>query len=100
MSWQLVSGEAQHAEFPETFEIPSLTERQTLRPGQHVKLMFKFDVPTSPNVERMWVLVEEVLLGGYRGRLDNQPVNSGMLKLGAKIDFRPEHVINILESTH
>lgn len=55
----------------------------------------------SPDTfERMWVKVEQALLGGYRGVLDNKPLHDGSLKLGAKVEFRPEHVISIHDSTH
>ena len=81
MRRRLLNGEARNAESPDTFEIPGLAERQSLRPGQHVK-------------------VEQALLGGYRGVLDNKPLHDGSLKLGAKVEFRPEHVISIHDSTH
>lgn len=100
MRWRLLNGEARNAESPDTFEIPGLAERQSLRPGQHVKLMFEFATPDGPKVERMWVKVEQALLGGYRGVLDNKPLHDGSLKLGAKVEFRPEHVISIHDSTH
>lgn len=33
MRWRLLNGEARNAESPDTFEIPGLAERQSLRPG-------------------------------------------------------------------
>lgn len=104
--WELRSGENAHAENPEQFWIPSLQDRQTLKVGQSVKLIFDietFDEEEKEIVvsgERMWVIISEYNPDYYIGILDNQPAcieasDSVYLVFGAEIPFRAEHVIDI-----
>lgn len=105
--WTLRSGEEAQREFPDTFWIPPLEERQRLRRGQAAKLMFEIetdldDGDVGVSVERMWVLVRERHGDMYLGILDNQPatLNPGddvYLCPGAEIPFQAEHVIGIDE---
>ena len=44
-SWQLESGEAQHARSPDTFWIPARDERESLKVGTGVKLLFGIESP-------------------------------------------------------
>ena len=39
--WQLESAEARHAANPERFWIPTRLQRETLRPGDGAKLLFR-----------------------------------------------------------
>jgi hypothetical protein len=104
-SWRLESGEARHAESPETFWIPSRRERESLGVGAGAKLLFEIETndahgPTR-GVERMWVIVRRRLPGLYVGVLDSQPAaaegDSRVLARGAEVVFGPEHVIDISE---
>lgn len=95
--WTLDDAERRHAEAPETFQIPSQAERATLQVGQMVKLLFLFlnpELDGTPVVdcERMWVSVQEVARGRYRGRLESLPQTSSVLAPRDEIDFGPEHV--------
>jgi hypothetical protein len=91
---RLVNGEAAHRADPRTYSIPRRVVRESLRPGDLVKLGFVTDSTIERfDVERMWVRVDEVLGSGYRGRLDNVPGHIAGLTLGDLISFGPEHVI-------
>lgn len=101
--WCLVSGEERHRASPETFEIPTLSERNSLSPGQGVKLIFEIeaeeeDGTISTSTERMWVIVASCVEDGYIGILESEPCsipNDGQFYLcrGAEIPFLPEHVV-------
>lgn len=103
--WQLRSGEAQHAESPDTFWTPDAEARQGLRVGQAAKLIFDIEVLNKAgaievSAERMWVMVGERVAGHYVGILDNKPASFDpaddiYLAIGAEIPFGPEHVIDI-----
>ncbi|MDC7716664.1 hypothetical protein PQU95_05480 [Vogesella sp. DC21W] len=103
--WCLVSGEERHNTSPSTFELPSLADRKSLKPGQGAKLIFMIegeeeDGTVSTSTERMWVIVTSREADGYMGILDNQPASlppeTGFyLCQGAEVPFLPEHVIAI-----
>ncbi len=106
--WELESGESRQAANRESFELPARADREHLRVGQHAKLLFRLegyeeDGAVGVQVERMWVLVTEVLLDGtYIGILENEPASyepspDHYLVLGAEVPFHPEHVIEIGE---
>jgi hypothetical protein len=96
-TWQLVDADPIAAENPYTFYKPSRDLIARLRPGETVKLIFRFDSNNleAPSAERMWVLVEEVRSNGtFRGRLDNEPRYIADLKIDDPIEFKPCHIIN------
>jgi hypothetical protein len=94
--YTLKSGVTRHSRHPETFWIPDREERESLRPGDMVKLMFVVPEETrGPSTERMWVKVTRDSNGAYRGELNNAPVFIRHLPKGTLIKFGPEHVIDI-----
>lgn len=101
--WCLENGEAYHGEAPETFWLPERHRRETLQPGDLAKLIFRISVDSQDEivaVERMWVLVRELVPGGYLGVLDNEPdviAENDELWVGTELPFSAKHVINIEE---
>jgi hypothetical protein len=95
VSFALEDGEQYRREAPDTFEIPPKAARETLRPGQIVKLMFNIKADGKSQIERMWVVVEGEHKDGYAGLLDNQPMATEKMRPGMRIRFYPRHVINI-----
>jgi hypothetical protein len=103
--WALVSGESRHAESPDSFWIPALSDRQSLKPGDAAKLIFEIETENEHggiqrDSERMWVVVSEIVGPYYIGRLTNKPAtldeNSDFyLKIDVEVPFLPEHVIDI-----
>jgi hypothetical protein len=101
--WELESAEARHAESPETFWIPDRAQRDSLRMGQLVQLLFKIqcvddDGNLEVNVERMWVEVDGRVEDLYLGTLRNQPASIDVgqgLDFKSRIAFLAEHVIDI-----
>ncbi|HEX4896540.1 MAG TPA: DUF2314 domain-containing protein [Solimonas sp.] len=98
--WTLDDGEARHNDAPDAFEIPNREERENLKPGQLVKLMFRIalegeDGKTAEEVERMWVLVSGRVGQTYRGVLDNDPRCTKGIRAGLEVVFEPRHVIQI-----
>ena len=101
--WCLDDGEQYHQDAPATFWIPDLPVRQNLKPGDFVKLIFRIaiDNPEAPVAfERMWVIVSDVIPGGYLGLLDNNPTcidENEFLWSGIELPFMPRHVIDFDE---
>lgn len=97
--YELDDGEALHAAAPDTFPIPPADRRAALRKGEIVKLVFRMaqSDTTRLSVERMWVRIDEVRPGSYRGSLDNDPVGRVRLKAGDAVEFEPRHVIDVYE---
>ena len=96
--WGLLDAESQNLAFPDTFPIPSRQEREALRTGDMVKLVFVLDPPptSGPNAERMWVEVRTTgLAGTYDGWLTNQPVVITSLAPSALVAFEARHVAGI-----
>jgi len=96
--WGLLDAEAQHEAFPDTFPIPTPEERQTLRAGDMVKLVFVLDPPpaSGPNAERMWVEVRSALPEqAYEGWLTNRPKVITSLEPSSVIAFEAKHVAGI-----
>jgi hypothetical protein len=95
--WTLDNAEVQHEASPRTFHIPSRAEREALRPGQMVQLLFHFlnREPDGSQVidrEKMWVTVKRVTPAGFEGQLESLPATSNALAPLATIQFGPEHV--------
>ena len=95
VAYSLEDGERSHREASETFWIPPLEEREALRLGQLVKLMFNIRRDDGSLVERMWVIVGDRVGNGYQGTLDNQPYSTDLMKPGMIVQFQPRHVIQI-----
>lgn len=100
--WMLVSAEERQAAYPETFQIPSRTDRETLVPGAAAKLLFHIETKDASRVidsgvDRMWVIVRAVTPEGYLGVLDSDPGQSEGLNLreGDILVFGAEHVAAI-----
>ena len=96
--WGLLDAESQHEAFPDAFPIPTRAEREALRAGDMVKLVFVLDPPpaSGPNAERMWVEVRANRPDGTaEGWLTNQPVVITALEPGAVVAFEARHVAGI-----
>lgn len=96
-TWHLVDADPVAAENPYTFYKPSRELIKRVRPGEVVKLIFRFesDDPEAPRAERMWVLVDELRPdGSFCGRLNNEPRHIIDLKVDDVVTFQPCHVIN------
>ncbi|MCU1455557.1 MAG: hypothetical protein JWN46_3703 [Acidimicrobiales bacterium] len=96
--WGLLDAEAQHEAFPDTFPIPTLDERASLRSGDMVKLVFVLDPPpaSGANAERMWVEVSRTQDdGSYEGWLTNHPVVITALAPSTLVAFEARHVAGI-----
>lgn len=89
----LLDAEAEHRRSPRTFSIPRRVVRESLVPGDLVKLLFVVDPRTSSgSVERLWVEVIEASADGYVGRLDNRPDHVTGIREGEPVTFGPRHV--------
>jgi len=82
--------EDRHKENPDTFHIPTRGERELLKVGDFVKMIFL----GSDRGERMWVVITKGLADGkYKGELRNHPfVLEGRLKWGDEMEFGPENI--------
>jgi uncharacterized protein YegJ (DUF2314 family) len=98
-SWKLDDGVERNRLHPETFEIPSAPERETLKPGDHVKLAF-LTPHGECGGERMWVEVTNAKGQTCVGALKNNPVVIEDLEWGQEIKFTPRHVLDIARCAH
>lgn len=96
-SWELADCEQMNAQHPRSFFIPPRSERESLRPGQLVKLIFELRERQLglAGGERMWVQLTGAEAGRYIGRLDNRPAVIRDLELGSLVSFGPEHIATI-----
>ena len=96
VSWSLDDGEAAHQESPDSFWMPPKEERESLRPGDIVKLMFRMILrdPGSgaeqEKVERMWVGVTGRDGRGYVRALDNDPHSRRTWRPAMRSASRPD----------
>jgi hypothetical protein len=87
--------------------MPQEQQRQSLTPGNDVKLQFEIKIQEDPELgsfsaERMWVKVTEKMGPYYIGKLLSTPAcanEQNKLKSNDKITFLPEHIIDIFEKT-
>ena len=98
---ELANGEKLHKKHPTTFEMPDRSERENLKPGSTVKLLFQWiKQPEGQHFagERMWVTIKFVNRDEpkYTGELDSLPVDLP-LNPGDLVRFGPENIICILE---
>jgi hypothetical protein len=104
--WQLRNGERSHKENPETFWIPKLDQRESLKVGDAAKIILEIECENDDGeivieAERGYAIVSEIVGDQYIGILDFQPVciEKGQadiyLCFGAEIPFSPEHVVDI-----
>ena len=94
-SWQLEDAARIAAENPYTFYKPSAEAIALLRPGESVKLIFRFESsdPKAPGAERMWVRITHIEQNRFRGELDNDPFYIKDLEHGDPVEFEACHVI-------
>lgn len=95
-SWKLEDAQKLAEEFPYTFYKPSHEVISQLKPGNQVKLIFKFSSvdPEAPCAERMWVDITEVRNSGFYGYLDNDPAYIKDLKYKDPVEFQECHIID------
>jgi uncharacterized protein YegJ (DUF2314 family) len=92
----LLDAEAEHRASPRTYSVPRRIVRDSLKPGEYVKLLFRVDPPAhSVEVERMWVEIVSARDRRYTGRLLNEPGYLQSIKHGDEISFGPEHIAAI-----
>ncbi|MBM94688.1 MAG: hypothetical protein CMI09_02410 [Oceanospirillaceae bacterium] len=104
--WQLRDAELAHPGLPLTGEIPSLSTRTSLKPGDAVRIILEIALEDEKGEQRVewergFVIVAEVVDDKYIGILDFQPAclkpdqDDTYLCFGAEIPFAAQHVIDI-----
>jgi len=98
--YELENSEDIHRECPDSFWIPEKEVRESLAPGNIVKLIFRMEETKGSDdvsVERMWVETTRIHQGFYEGILDNDPAGSDCVQCGQTVYFRACHIIDIYE---
>jgi hypothetical protein len=90
-AYNLLDGEAQSADHPDSFHIPPSVHRYNLEPGAFAKACFDFEDVGS---ERMWVKITEAEPGRYVGTLASKPCYE-LLEFGDRVELEPRHIIDI-----
>ena len=84
----LVDAAQKNKEHPDSFEIPSNEELNSLKAGDYVKLIFG-------GKERMWVEITSLDSdNNYKGKLSNVPLFIDF-EFGDIITFKREHICSI-----
>jgi len=96
--WHLGSGVRMNRKYPDSFWIPADCEKQELRPGAHVRLIFEMSENWGRGRwgERMWVDVVEVKKRHIIGTLRNTPAGIPRLEPDDRIKFKRKHIIDII----
>lgn len=98
--YELDNAEEIHREHPDSYWIPEKEVRESLKPGEVVKLVFRMEETKGSDdvsVERMWVEITNKHQGIYEGILDNDPSGSECVKGGQTVYFQPFHIIDVYE---
>ena len=95
-SYTLADVPALHKQFPRTFLKPYDDRLDTLKIGEHVKLVF---LPVDPEIrpERMWVIITKIDGNRYWGTLDNEPSDVPNLKADDEIEFLRENIAQTMD---
>lgn len=93
--YTLMDGEERNAAHPDTFEIPSLEDREGVLPGTTVKLGFEVKDKDLAG-ERMWVEVTAVDGDQFTGTIANDPIVIDG-KYGDPVSFEPKNILSIWE---
>jgi hypothetical protein len=80
------------AQYPDSFDIPSVEEKADIAPGDKVEAMFEMKDGWG---ERMWLEVVEIKRRHLVCRLVNHPVGIPRLSSGDTIEVKRDHVIDI-----
>ncbi|PMS16989.1 DUF2314 domain-containing protein [Trinickia dabaoshanensis] len=98
--WELDDAELLAQAHPATFWLPERERRESLAPGDTVKLIFR--IPTvgeagseAINVECMRVTTQRVEGTLYYGNIDNDALCTSDMRAGFAVTFQPRHVIGI-----
>ena len=98
----LDDGEACYLEYPDTYWIPDLKERESLKVDDIVQLVFRMEETKGSDdisVERMWVQITGKQQEFYSGFLANKPGGSDCVVPGQTVYFNACHVIDIYEES-
>ncbi|CAE6754435.1 DUF2314 domain-containing protein [Paraburkholderia aspalathi] len=103
--WELDDVELIAQAHPATFWLPEGERRESLVPGDTVKLIFRIRTvdefgAEEIKVERMWVTTDRVEDGEYHGRLYNNPLCTPDMTTGFSVSFQSRHVIGIWDSNN
>lgn len=104
--WQLRNAEESHKNNPDTFWIPEIEKRKSLKIGDAVKVILDIECQDEKGKvviegERGYLIVSQIIGDKYIGILDFQPAciekeqDDVYLCFGAEIPFSHEHVIDI-----
>jgi hypothetical protein len=73
------------------FKIPSDNKVDALKEDDLVKI----GMDSIGGGERFWVVIEDILPGGYRGKIDNNLLGNWGVNRGDSIMFERRHIIDI-----
>jgi len=91
--YTLVDAKKKNIEHPNSFEIPSKAEINSLKSGDYVKLIFEEE---GANSERMWVKIMSIGNDNFHGVLMNDPFNLTSIKDGDLVVFNSKNIIEVI----
>lgn len=87
---ELIDAQEMHRNHPETFEVPSKSELETIQEGTYVKI--------CDGDERFWVQVTKIDGSTIQGTVSNDLVFEKPYNYGDLVEFHQKNVYGILES--
>ena len=98
--YHLLNGMQIHTDNPSTFLIPSDEQKDKLKSGNLVKLIFEIRTVNAKKKkelhgERMWVIILDRDEEQFLGILDNQPYCTDSIKPGLMVYFGSQHIVDI-----
>lgn len=92
---KFIDGVETNLEYPDTFKIPSMEDKEAIAVGDSIKVGFISDDPYTPT-ERMWLKVIEVDGSLIKGSLENYPVCVEGYYYGDIFQVHSDHVLSIM----
>ena len=94
MKLEFIDGCEMHAKHPDTFHIPSKSAKETLAPGDYVKIGVKVS-ELGITDERIWVKIDTIDDNTLTGTWGNQPELFDA-ELGDPVTFEKRHILSII----
>lgn len=83
-----------HNKYPDTFEIPGLSEIKSLEVGDFAKLGFEEEGKAT---ERMWVIIESIAGESFVGTLNNDPFSLESIGIDDVVNFEAKHILSTMK---
>ena len=95
------NGEDHNRQHPESFHVPATWQKESIQPGDLVKIGIEDELDRSGNSgltpERVWVRITQVTTNGFEGTVDNRLLSADYygLHYGDVLSFEARHILDV-----